>query len=100
MIYVESAIREIGNFFADSELMRKITIVEKSTVMAGTSRHLFKVLESNQRKFKDNNDKFKILSNPKFMAEGVAVRDIMKPDRVIIGGEYATNKDAMRQMEI
>jgi len=31
---------------------------------------------------------------------GAAVRHIEKPDRVIIGAEYDTNEDAMRQIEI
>lgn len=100
MMYVESAIRDIGNFFNEVELKKTVTVVEKSTVMAGTSVHLYKVLSSTQAKFKSNRDNIVILSNPEFMAEGTSVHDIMNPDRVIIGGDYATKPKAKLSMEV
>ena len=57
-------------------------IVEKSTVPVRTSEKIKQILRSN------NSDiDFQILSNPEFLAEGTAMRDLEIPDRVLIGGD-------------
>jgi len=58
-------------------------IVEKSTVPVETASALKRVLLANS-----NGDvKFQILSNPEFLAEGTAVKDLEDPSRVLIGGD-------------
>ena len=56
-------------------------IVEKSTVPVRTAEAVRRVLDCN-----DKGLKFQVLSNPEFLAEGTAIPDLMKPDRVLIGG--------------
>merc|ERR1711939_1108289 len=57
-------------------------VVEKSTVPVRTAEAIQRILKAN-----DNGYKFQVLSNPEFLAEGTAIKDLMKPDRVLIGGQ-------------
>ena len=58
-------------------------IVEKSTVPVKTSERLKKIFNNHS----ESKLEFQVLSNPEFLAEGTAMRDLEVPDRVIIGGE-------------
>lgn len=74
--YVESATRRIAQVATSSKI-----VVEKSTVPCRTAQSMRTILEAN------STDKihFDILSNPEFLAEGTAIDDLLKPDRVLIG---------------
>ena len=56
-------------------------IVEKSTLPVRTAEAMERVLHSNE-----SNLHFEVLSNPEFLAEGTAIKDLENPDRVLIGG--------------
>jgi len=55
-------------------------IVEKSTLPVRTAHAMERILTS-----ADTGVRFDILSNPEFLAEGTAVKDLENPDRVLIG---------------
>ena len=55
-------------------------IVEKSTLPVRTAAAMERILNSN-----DKGLHFEVLSNPEFLAEGTAIRDLFAPDRVLIG---------------
>ena len=75
--YIESCAKQIAKVAKSDKI-----IVEKSTVPVRTSERIKQILKIN------NNDvEFQILSNPEFLAEGTAMRDLQIPDRVIIGGD-------------
>lgn len=56
-------------------------VVEKSTLPVRTAEAMARILHSHGGK-----PHFEILSNPEFLAEGTAVKDLEAPDRVLIGG--------------
>lgn len=74
LTYWEGAARVIANVSTSSKI-----IVEKSTVPVKTAEAIEKVLSRNCHR---DDVKFEILSNPEFLAEGTAMDDLAKPDRV------------------
>ncbi len=55
-------------------------MVEKSTLPVRTAEAMDRILNSNTRGLR-----FEVVSNPEFLAEGTAVKDLEQPDRVLIG---------------
>ncbi|KAK3699614.1 hypothetical protein LTR37_016350 [Vermiconidia calcicola] len=77
MAAIEGAVRDIALHAKPGTLL-----VEKSTVPCKTGQLIKDVLEAYRPGVV-----FQILSNPEFLSEGTAVRDLLQPDRVIIGCE-------------
>ena len=57
-------------------------IVERSTLPVKTAIAMERILSLN-----DKGLKFEVVSNPEFLAEGTAIKDLEKPDRVLIGSK-------------
>jgi hypothetical protein len=74
---VSSVARTIGDVAEGPKI-----IVEKSTIPVKTSETIKDILAA-----KGHGEKFQVLSNPEFLAEGSAIADLFAPDRVLIGGE-------------
>ena len=68
-------------------------VVEKSTLPVRTAAAIKTILEAAS----DGEDQrtFSVLSNPEFLAEGTAIRDLEAPDRVLIGGDDLASIDAL-----
>lgn len=75
--YVELCARQIARICKSDKI-----IVEKSTLPVKTAEAIKSILNNT-----GNGVNFQILSNPEFLAEGTAMRDLEVPDRVLIGGE-------------
>jgi UDPglucose 6-dehydrogenase len=79
-------IESVGRTIAKDANRSKI-IIEKSTVPVRTAAALGRVLSANESKEGSIGKRFWILSNPEFLAEGTAMKDLDNPDRVLIGGQ-------------
>ena len=55
-------------------------VVEKSTLPVRTAEAMERILHS-----QDRSPQFDVVSNPEFLSEGTAIRDMENPDRVLIG---------------
>ena len=55
-------------------------MVEKSTLPVRTAEAMSRILKANQKGLN-----FEVLSNPEFLAEGTAIKDLENPDRVLVG---------------
>ncbi|GAP67748.1 nucleotide sugar dehydrogenase [Bacteroidales bacterium 6E] len=75
--FVELCARQI----AETANSDKI-IVEKSTLPVRTAESIRRILEAYDTPYR-----FRVLSNPEFLAEGTAITDLLEADRVLIGSE-------------
>ncbi|MEO6173114.1 MAG: UDP-glucose/GDP-mannose dehydrogenase family protein [Arenimonas sp.] len=88
--HVLAVAKIIGNF-----LNKPAVIVNKSTVPVGTADKV-KVAIAEQLKLRNSDVGFEVVSNPEFLKEGDAVKDCMRPDRIVVG---TTSANALEQMK-
>lgn len=79
--HVLAVARECGKHMNDYKL-----IVTKSTVPVGTSVKVKNAVQEELDKRKANIN-FDVASNPEFLKEGAAIKDFLRPDRIVIGTE-------------
>jgi UDPglucose 6-dehydrogenase len=87
--FIEKVSREIAGILTDYRV-----IVDKSTVPVKTGE---RVAESIKR-YNRHGAKFDVVSNPEFLREGCAVRDLMHPDRIVIGAQSERAVDLMKKV--
>lgn len=82
LTYVKKAAEEIGKALREKNSYH--VVVVKSTVLPGTTEEVVKpIIEeyAGKKAFED----FGLAMNPEFLREGVALRDFLNPDRIVIG---------------
>jgi len=87
--YVEACAKEIAKYSKSNKI-----VIEKSTLPVRTAEKIKEILLE-----KTKGIHFEILSNPEFLAEGTAIQDLFKSDRVLIGGdETKTGQQAVKAL--
>jgi UDPglucose 6-dehydrogenase len=77
LCYIEACAKDIAKYSKSDKI-----VIEKSTLPVRTAEKIKEILEENSTEIH-----FEILSNPEFLAEGTAIQDLFKSDRVLIGGD-------------
>lgn len=85
--WVEASAREVARYSKGYTI-----VVEKSTLPVRTAEVIENILNSADTNSQKEEISFDVLSNPEFLSEGTAIKDLDNPDRVLIGGD---NKNAM-----
>ena len=90
--YVEAVAEDIG-----AHLQEYAVIVDKSTVPVGTARKVRALIAQGLQK-RGAKVEFDIVSNPEFLKEGVAIKDFMSPDRVVVGADSPKALEIMKAL--
>ena len=81
--YWEATARNIAKWANGDKI-----VVEKSTLPVRTAAAMSAILNTHEKYH------FAVLSNPEFLAEGTAIKDLLAPDRVLIGGDRTPEGEA------
>ncbi|MGD6836583.1 UDP-glucose dehydrogenase family protein [Bacillus thuringiensis] len=87
--YLEQAAKDIA-----ANLVRSAVIIVKSTVPVGTTELIEKIILERCT----DRVKFEIVSSPEFLRQGSAIRDTLKPDRIIIGSKSEEAAKKVQEM--
>ena len=90
--YVKQVAQSIGE-----EMNEYRVVVTKSTVPVGTADIVKDTINEALVK-RGVSVSFSVVSNPEFLQEGRAVKDFMKPDRIVIGSEDVRALDILRSL--
>ncbi len=90
---VLSAANDVALLMNELDITEPLLVVNKSTVPVGTAHRVeevFKTVAPDRT--------VHVVSNPEFLAEGFAVDDFMKPNRIIVGTDSAYAERILREM--
>ena len=92
--WIEASARQVAK-----NAVGKTIVVEKSTLPVRTAETIKQILQYSSKDIK-NKEKpdFAVLSNPEFLAEGTAIKDLNEPDRILIGGEDKHSIDKLARI--
>lgn len=89
-------VKQITKLFGQHLTSYKV-LVNKSTVPVGTAEICEKIVKEELKK-RRKNIRFDIVSNPEFLREGTAIKDIFTPDRIIVGAKSKRATEIMKRL--
>jgi UDPglucose 6-dehydrogenase len=89
MSRVESASRSLA-----PHLRERTVIINKSTMPIGSGDFVSQII----REYAPPDADFAVVSNPEFLREGSAVRDVREPDRIVLGGDDPVAVEAVAEL--
>jgi UDPglucose 6-dehydrogenase len=92
--YFEGAAHMLGEALARRTDMRRVLVINKSTVPIGTVRLMQAILKEH------GIEDFGVASNPEFLAQGNAVEGTRRPDRVVVGADSPDDFEALRHITV
>jgi len=90
--HVLAVARSIGEHLTEYRI-----VVDKSTVPVGTAEKVRAEIQAGLDR-RDLPVEFDVVSNPEFLKEGAAIKDFMKPDRVVIGTDNPRTAELLRTL--
>ena len=90
--HVLAVAREIGQHMTERSV-----IINKSTVPVGTADRVRAAVDAELAR-RGVQIEFDVVSNPEFLKEGVAIRDFMEPDRIVLGVESDHARQKMDEL--
>lgn len=95
LTYIKEATSEIGKQIKNKNSWHLVVV--KSTVLPGTTKDIvLPILEKYSGKKVGTG--FGLAMNPEFLKEGIAVKDFLKPDRIVIGTYDEKSNDALKKL--
>jgi UDPglucose 6-dehydrogenase len=92
LTYFDAATEELAKIVAKRKDKRRVVIISKSTVPIKTVRRLEGIMK------KAGVENFGVASNPEFLAEGTAVDQARRPDRVVVGCDHEDDFKILRRV--
>ncbi len=92
LMFYDAAAEHVAELFARRKDLRRVVFINKSTVPIGTARHLQDIMSAH------NVQNYGVASNPEFLAEGSAVLQARRPDRVVVGADDEQDFKILRRV--
>ena len=92
LTHILEAARQIGQ-----RITKPLVIVDKSTVPVGTADKVRAAI-AGELAARGADVAFEVVSNPEFLKEGDAVKDCMRPDRIVVGTGSAEALETMKRL--